>query len=95
MTRSRRSRGPRARGVAGAEGPRERGAARVVEHDPGLLTVGIACEGEGAAVRALLDELDPDRSRIADFSVRTASLDDVFLTLTGHTATVESESIDD
>ena len=85
-----------ARGVAGAEGAAgSAGPARVVEHDPGLLTVGIACEGEGAAVRALLDELDPDRSRIADFSVRTASLDDVFLTLTGHTATVESESIDD
>jgi len=68
---------------------------RVVERDPGLLTLGIACDREGAAVRALLDELDPDRSRIADFSVRTASLDDVFLTLTGHTATVESESTDD
>jgi ABC-2 type transport system ATP-binding protein len=61
--------------------------ARVVQRDPGLLTLDIACEGEGAAVRALLDELDPDRGRIADFSVRTASLDDVFLTLTGHTAT--------
>jgi len=69
--------------------------ARVIERDPGLLSLGIACEGEGAAVRVLLDELDPDRSRIADFSVRTASLDDVFLTLTGHTATVESESTDD
>jgi ABC-2 type transport system ATP-binding protein len=69
--------------------------ARVVQRDPGLLTLGIACDAEGAAVRALLDELDPDRSRIADFSVRTASLDDVFLTLTGHTATVESESTDD
>ncbi len=68
---------------------------RVVDRDPGLLTLGIACDREGAAVRALLDELDPDRSRIADFSVRTASLDDVFLTLTGHTATVESESADD
>ncbi len=68
---------------------------RVVDRDPGLLTLGIACDREGAAVRALLDELDPDRSRIADFSVRTASLDDVFLTLTGHTATVESESTDD
>ncbi|HTU98214.1 MAG TPA: ATP-binding cassette domain-containing protein [Solirubrobacteraceae bacterium] len=75
--------------VACAAGP------RVVERDPGLLTMGIACDGEGAEVRALLDELDPDRSRIVDFSVRTASLDDVFLTLTGHTATDESESTDD
>jgi ABC-2 type transport system ATP-binding protein len=69
--------------------------ARVVDRDPALLTLGIACDGEGAAVRALLDELDPDRSRIADFSVRTATLDDVFLTLTGHTTTAESEAIDD
>jgi ABC-2 type transport system ATP-binding protein len=68
---------------------------RVVERDPGLLTLGVACHGEGAAVRALLDELDPDRDRIAEFSVRTASLDDVFLTLTGHTTTVESDSTDD
>jgi ABC-2 type transport system ATP-binding protein len=68
---------------------------RVVERDPGLQTLGVACHGEGAAVRALLDELDPDRDQIAEFSVRTASLDDVFLTLTGHTATVESDSTDD
>ena len=76
----------RSRGLAGA---------RVVDRDPGLLTLGIACEGEGPRIRALLDELDPDRDRIAEFSVRTASLDDVFLTLTGHTATAESESTDD
>jgi ABC-2 type transport system ATP-binding protein len=69
--------------------------ARVVDRDPGLLTLDIACAGEGPAVRALLDELDPDRDRIADFSVRTASLDDVFLTLTGHTTNVESESTDE
>jgi ABC-2 type transport system ATP-binding protein len=69
--------------------------ARVVDRDPGLLTLGLACDGEGPAVRALLDELDPDRRLIADFSVRTASLDDVFLTLTGHTATTESESTDE
>ena len=75
--------------VARAAGP------RVVERDPGLLTLGVACGGKGAEVRALLDELDADRSRILDFSVRTASLDDVFLTLTGHTATDESESTDD
>jgi len=68
---------------------------RAVEHDPGLRTLAVACEGTGAAVRALLDELDPDRTRIADFSVRTASLDDAFLTLTGHSANTESESTDD
>jgi ABC-2 type transport system ATP-binding protein len=69
-----------------------RAGERVVDRDPGALTLGIACESDARAVRALLDELDPDRAHIADFSVRTASLDDVFLTLTGHTATDESES---
>ena len=63
---------------------------RVVERDRPLRTLALACEGDGPVVRALLDELDPDRSRIADFSVRTASLDDVFLTLTGHSP--ESET---
>jgi ABC-2 type transport system ATP-binding protein len=72
-----------------------RAGRRVVERDPGLLTLGVACEGPGGAVRALLDELDPGRSAIADFSVRTASLDDVFLTLTGHTASSESETTDE
>jgi ABC-2 type transport system ATP-binding protein len=69
--------------------------ARVVDRDRALLTLDIASEGDASTVRGLLDELDPDRTRIAEFSVRTASLDDVFLTLTGHTATDESESTDD
>jgi ABC-2 type transport system ATP-binding protein len=63
---------------------------RAVERDRPLGTLALACDGDGPVVRALLDELDPDRSRIADFSVRTASLDDVFLTLTGHSP--ESET---
>jgi ABC-2 type transport system ATP-binding protein len=33
-------------------------------------------------VRALLDEIDPDRSAIDDFAIRDATLDDVFLELT-------------
>ncbi|HEY6522813.1 MAG TPA: ATP-binding cassette domain-containing protein [Solirubrobacteraceae bacterium] len=64
--------------------------------DRGALTISIPFEGSAAAIRARLDELDPDRERIAEFSVRTASLDDVFMTLTGHTAaTPESERTDD
>jgi hypothetical protein len=34
-------------------------------------------------VRALLDEIDPDRSGVCSFAVRDASLDAVFLTLVG------------
>jgi ABC-2 type transport system ATP-binding protein len=42
-------------------------------------------------VRALLDELDPDRRAVERFDVHTATLDDVFLALTGHTATQTEE----
>ncbi len=77
--------------VAAFEAVAQVAGSRVVDADLGLLTLDVACDGEGPDVRALLDELDPDRSRITDFSVRTASLDDVFETLTGHTATGESE----
>ena len=43
-------------------------------------------------MRALLDGLDPDRERIARFSLRETSLDDVFMTLTGnHPQASESE----
>jgi ABC-2 type transport system ATP-binding protein len=39
----------------------------------------------------VLVELDPDRVRIARFELRTASLDDVFMTLTGNSATPEKD----
>ncbi|WP_405980165.1 ATP-binding cassette domain-containing protein [Streptomyces sp. NBC_00158] len=58
-------------------------AARAVHHDPDELTLGLATDGSAAQVRALLDELDPDRTDVARFAVRSASLDDVFLALTG------------
>ncbi|MFE1556313.1 ATP-binding cassette domain-containing protein [Streptomyces sp. NPDC058734] len=58
-------------------------AARAVHHDPDELTLGLATDGSAAQVRALLDELDPDRTAVARFAVRSATLDDVFLTLTG------------
>jgi ABC-2 type transport system ATP-binding protein len=57
---------------------------RVVYRDPVRLTAGVATDGTAAQVRAVLDEVDPDRALIAAFVVRDATLDDVFLTLTGH-----------
>ena len=45
-----------------------------------------------ARALALLDELDPERAGVADFEVRRASLDDVFMTLTGHHTTSATES---
>jgi ABC-2 type transport system ATP-binding protein len=58
---------------------------RAVHLDPVGLTVGVATDGSAAQVRALLDAADPSRCLIADFAVHGATLDDVFLTLTGPT----------
>ena len=56
---------------------------RAVHVDQASLTVGVPTDGTAAQVRALLDEIDPGRTLIASFAVREATLDDVFLTLTG------------
>src|SRR5690348_948019 len=57
---------------------------RLVHQDNGSLTVGVATEGDAAEIRALLAGADPGRDLIADFRLHRATLDDVFLTLTGH-----------
>jgi ABC-2 type transport system ATP-binding protein len=57
---------------------------RAVHLAPASLTVGVATDGTAAQVRALLDEADPGRCLVAAFAVHGATLDDVFLTLTGH-----------
>jgi ABC-2 type transport system ATP-binding protein len=59
---------------------------RVVRSDPGRLTIGVATDGSAAQVRALLDEVDPARRAVDRFAVHSATLDDVFLALTGHPA---------
>jgi ABC-2 type transport system ATP-binding protein len=46
----------------------------------------VATDGSAAEVRALLDEVDPARRAVATFAVHSATLDDVFLALTGHPA---------
>jgi ABC-2 type transport system ATP-binding protein len=57
---------------------------RAVHLDHATLTVGVPTDGSAAQLRALLDAADPDRNLIASFAVRGATLDEVFLTLTGH-----------
>jgi ABC-2 type transport system ATP-binding protein len=59
---------------------------RVLHADRTQLMIGVATDGSAAHVRGLLDELDPDRSAVARFSVEGGTLDDVFLALTGHKA---------
>ncbi|HVX44008.1 MAG TPA: ATP-binding cassette domain-containing protein [Mycobacteriales bacterium] len=62
---------------------------RAVERDPGRRLIGIPTDGSAAHVRGLLDELDPRRTTVQSFSLHTATLDDVFLALTGHVTTRE------
>jgi ABC-2 type transport system ATP-binding protein len=56
---------------------------RALRHDRAGLVIGAATDGEGPAVRALLDEIDPDRTAVRRFAVHEVSLDSVFLALTG------------
>ncbi|MFH8581979.1 ABC transporter ATP-binding protein [Streptomyces zaomyceticus] len=49
---------------------------------PEAHTLGTPTDGSAAHVRELLDALDPERRDIARFTLHTATLDDVFLTLT-------------
>jgi ABC-2 type transport system ATP-binding protein len=60
---------------------------RAVHLDPAVRTVGVATDGRAAGIRALLDQADPGRVLVESFAVHGATLDDVFLTLTGHAPT--------
>ena len=62
-------------------------AGRVIARDERERRLGVATDGSAAHVRALLDEVDPGGDGVERFSVHTATLDDVFLALTGHTTT--------
>ncbi len=61
-------------------------ADRTLSLDTDGLVVGVATDGSADHVRRLLDEIDPGRRMVRRFSVHTATLDDVFLSLTGQTA---------
>ncbi len=62
---------------------------RAVHLDPAARIVGVPTDGCAAGIRALLDEADPGRVRLESFAVHGATLDDVFLTLTGASNTAE------
>jgi len=57
-------------------------AGRATHRDSSALTVGVPTDGSAAGVRALLDEIDPERTLVAAFTVHAPTLDDVFLALT-------------
>lgn len=66
---------------------------RAIQHDVSNLTLAIATDGSAAHVRALLDEIDPQRRLVSQFAVHSATLDDVFFALTGHTPEVETANV--
>jgi ABC-2 type transport system ATP-binding protein len=66
-------------------------AGRLLLREPTRLTLGVASDGCAAHIRALLDEVDPSRLLVRCFAIHSATLDDVFLALTGHAAAPEPE----
>jgi ABC-2 type transport system ATP-binding protein len=67
---------------------------RAVTRDPLTRTLGVATDGDAAGVRGLLDELDPGEDLVVRFAIHTASLDDVFMSLTDQRPTTpESEPV--
>ena len=66
---------------------------RAIHVDQATLTLGVASDGDAADVRALLDELDPQCRIIGRFGLHAASLDDVFLSLTGNDTAKETAHV--
>ncbi|MFC4858160.1 ATP-binding cassette domain-containing protein [Actinophytocola glycyrrhizae] len=64
---------------------------RALLPDAERLTLSAATDGSAGHIRALLDQLDPARTAVASFAVHTATLDDVFLALTGHATTTHDK----
>ncbi|MER7829542.1 MULTISPECIES: ATP-binding cassette domain-containing protein [unclassified Streptomyces] len=61
-----------------------------LRHSPDELALSLPTDGTAPQVRALLDALDPSGADIARFALHTATLDDVFLALTGTPATASA-----
>jgi ABC-2 type transport system ATP-binding protein len=57
---------------------------RAIAMDAGQRTIALPTDGRAAQIRGLLDDLDPDSRLIESFALQSATLDDVFLALTGH-----------
>jgi ABC-2 type transport system ATP-binding protein len=60
---------------------------RALLSDRDRRTLSVATDGSATHIRCVLDELDPARRVIERFAVHSATLDDVFLALTGRAAT--------
>jgi ABC-2 type transport system ATP-binding protein len=69
----------------------ERLGDRIVHSDPSRLLHGVATDGSATGIRRLLEEADPAGTALTHFDLHRATLDDVFLALTGHVATDTKE----
>ncbi|HEY3011036.1 MAG TPA: ATP-binding cassette domain-containing protein [Micromonosporaceae bacterium] len=67
---------------------------RAIQADPARLSIGVATDASAGHIRAVLDDVDPRRTAVESFAVHTATLDDVFLALTGHVIAAEKETAD-
>ena len=73
-------------GEAAFDAVAQRLGRRVLTADRAQLTIEVETDGTGRQARALLDESDPGRRAVRHFALRSPTLDDVFLALTGHAA---------
>jgi ABC-2 type transport system ATP-binding protein len=64
---------------------------RVVLSDVERRTLGVETDGSAAQIRQLLDEVDPDACAVLRLDVRRATLDEVFLALTGRATGSQTE----
>jgi ABC-2 type transport system ATP-binding protein len=64
---------------------------RVILSDVERCTLGVETDGSAAQIRQLLDEIDPEAREVLRFDVHRATLDDVFLALTGQPTGRETE----
>jgi ABC-2 type transport system ATP-binding protein len=66
-------------------------AGRAAVADDAARGLTVPTDGSAVEVRAILDHVDPDRRGVERFAVHAATLDDVFLALTGRVTTPTKE----
>lgn len=67
-------------------------AVEVIARDDEALSLQVPADGTVASLRALLDRLDAAGIEVAQLSVHTPDLDDVFFAFTGHPGTEEANT---
>ncbi|WP_189036217.1 ATP-binding cassette domain-containing protein [Streptomyces daqingensis] len=66
---------------------------RALHADPAEHGLSVATDGTAAEVRRLLQQLDPECVLVERFAVHEASMDDVFISLTGGTAASDTDGL--